>query len=285
MQHDAFLPPPPRPAPGISRRALFGLKLSARARADIDYDGVAARVRAGWDRDGHEPLLRALEPVAGVAVALAGVAPGMRVLDVGAGDGNVARAALALGAEVEACDVAPAMVARGRERCPRAAWREADAQALPYPDGAFDTTISAFGAPLAPRPRRTAAELARVTRPGGTVVVAAWTPRGLPGRLAELVESERPLPAGVPSPNRWGEPDTAQARFEPHLDELQVRTRTVALEFATPRDCFDALTRAAPPLGEGVYAGFERLLASCNTAPPAVCVDARYLLITGRRPG
>ncbi|MGH2948056.1 MAG: hypothetical protein ACRDPC_17685, partial [Solirubrobacteraceae bacterium] len=106
MGHDLYEPPPRREQQGISRRSLLRLGLSARGRADIDYDGVTARVRAAWERDGHEPLLRALEPVAAVLAEVAGVKAGDRVLDAGAGDGNVAAAALALGADVEACDLA-----------------------------------------------------------------------------------------------------------------------------------------------------------------------------------
>src|SRR5918998_2451423 len=178
------------PAAGgvISRRSLFGLRLSGAARRDIDYDEVTRRIRAGWDRDGHEPLLCQLEPAAELLCDLTLVAPGKRVLDAGAGDGNVALAAARRGAEVEACDIGPRMVERGKARCPAAFWRVADVQELPYDDGEFDAVLSSFGAHLAPKPSQAAGELVRVTRPGGFVAVAAWIPRGLPGRLDELIE-------------------------------------------------------------------------------------------------
>ena len=142
--------------------------------------------------------------------------PGARLLDVGAGDGNLALAAVRQGAEVEACDLAAAMVERGRARAGAVRWREADVQALPYPSGRFDAVASTFGAVLAPRALTAARELARVTRPGGTVALAAWVPRGLPGRLGELVESVQPLPHGVPRPAGWGVDEVAQtARLSP----------------------------------------------------------------------
>jgi SAM-dependent methyltransferase len=217
--------------------------------------------------------------VAEAAADLAGIAGGERVLDAGAGDGNVALACARRGARVEACDLAPGMVARGRERtgeCVR--WTQADVQALPYPDAAFDVVISTFGAALAPRARRAAGELARVLRPGGRLVLATWVPRGLPGRLDELV----PLPDGVRAPTAWADEDTASRRFEPDFEDLERRVRTVALAFPGPDAMFAAL--AAPfRLPDGARAAFDRLLAAQNNRPPAAEIDARYVLYAGQR--
>lgn len=287
VTRDVYGRVPPSQDPGISRRSLFGLRFTARARADIDYEGVTERVRAGWERDGHEPLLRAIAPVADVLVELAEVAAGQRVLDVAAGDGNVAAAALDRGAEVDACDLAPAMVERGRARSPDARWRVADAQELPYEDGAFDVVLSSLGAALAPRARRTARELVRVTRPGGVVALTAWVPRGLPGRMDELVEQLAPLPDGVRSPAQWGVQAVARQRLEPLLDDLELRLRTVPLAFPDADAFFAALARAAPLDADdraAIRPLFDQLLASCNNAPSAVQVDGRYLVAIGRRP-
>jgi hypothetical protein len=275
MPRDVYEPPPPRRAARVSRRALLGLG----ARDGVDYDGVTARVRAGWERDGNEPLQRALEPAAATLVQLAGVQAGDRVLVAAAGDGNVAAAALALGAEVDACDLAPAMVARGRARVPLARWIEADVQRLPYPDDTFDSVLSCFGAVLAPRARRTARELVRVTRRGGVVGLTAWVPKGLPGRLDELLD----WPEGVRAPSDWGRQEVARQRLEPLLDELELRTRTVQLTFADADAFFDALLRPYD-LDPALRPQIDRLLASCNNATVGVEIDARYLLVTGRRP-
>jgi SAM-dependent methyltransferase len=291
---DVYGKPPPRRAAGagpdsaISRRALFRLRLSGHARRDIDYRAVTGRVRDGWEREGHEAFLRQLEPAAELLADLTLAAPGKRILDAAAGDGNVALAAARRGAEVDACDIAPRMVERGRVRCPAAFWRVADVQELPYDDGEFDAVLSSFGAHLAPNPGAAAGELVRVARPGGFVALAAWIPRGLPGRMDELVERFAPRPEGVPQPDRWGVEDIVRRRLGPVMEDLQVRARTLPLRFDSPDAAFEALVR--PHLlderdREALRPRFERLLASCNNRPPAVEIDARYLAVVGRRPG
>ncbi len=289
--HDLYAPPPrprPRNETGISRRQLLRLRLTDAAREDIDYDGTTRGVRAGWDRDGHERLLRALEPVAGVMAELAALEPGMRVLDVGAGDGNLALACAHRGTTVDACDLAPTMVRRGRARCPAARWTVADAQALPYADDVFDAVLSTFGAVLAPQARRTAQELVRVARPGGLVGLTAWVPRGLPGRLDELVEALAPLPTGVRSPQEWGRQEVVRRRLSRALEDVELRLRTISLRFESADALFETLLAPTPLTAaqrEALRPDLDRLLASCNDAPaPAVALSARYLVALGRRP-
>jgi SAM-dependent methyltransferase len=290
VSRDLYAHRPGRPDRGsarVSRRALFGLRMSDASPGAIDYDRVTDRLRRVWDRDGHEPLLRAIEPVAEVAAELAEVGSGTRLLDVGAGDGNVALACAARGGTVSACDLAPAMAARGRARCGDGIeWAVADALDLPYGNASFDAVVSAFGATLAPHPARTVSELVRVTRPGGTVVLAAWVPRGLPGRLDELAEEIDPLPQGVPSPSCWGVEGVARRRLQPVLEHLELRGRSVPLRFADPDAAFAALA-GTTALDAGQLAelrpSFEHLLASCNESKAAVEIRARYMIARGRR--
>lgn len=284
---DTYRPAPrvqPRAGGRVSRRRLLGLSWTKLGDAPVDLDALAHERAAQWEGDARIVMLRALEPVADVLATAAGVEAGMRVLDAGAGDGNVALACAARGARVDACDLSAAMVDRGRARCGgEVAWRAGDVQRLPYADDRFDVVVSAFGAACAPHPRQAAAQLARVCRPGGRVAVAAWVPRGLPGRLPELVDAVDPPPEGVPPVGSWGRPERVQARLAPHLDELVLRTYVVALRFESVAACFEALVPSTLDDAQraALRPAFERLLASVNNRPPGVELDARYLVAGG----
>jgi SAM-dependent methyltransferase len=140
------------------------------------------------------------------------VPPGARVLDVGAGTGNVAAAASAAGAgEVVAAEPEPALVAAGRARLPGVEWVEAPASRLPFPDAAFDRVLSAFAAIFDPDHEATAAELARVCAPGGAIALTAWIPEGPLAAVAGLLRrGAPPPPGGARSPIGWA--DEAYAR-------------------------------------------------------------------------
>jgi hypothetical protein len=117
-----------------------------------------------------------------------------------------------------------------------------------------------------------------VLRPGGRLVLAAWVPRGLPGRLDELVA----YPDGVRRPSDWADEEIVRRRFEPLVGGLERRARTVSLAFPSADAMFGAL--AGPfRLGAGDRAAFGRLLAAQNNRPPAAEIDARYALYAGRR--
>lgn len=275
----------------VSRRALLRIPRSGLAEDDVDFDSATERVRRGWEQEGHATLLRALEPVAEVVADFAEIGPHQHLLDVGAGDGNLALAAAERGAEVDACDLAAGMVERGHARCAVTphdiAWRVADAQALPYADDSFDRVVSSFGAALAPRPNRTARELARVARPGAIVALAGWIPRGLPGGLEELVEPLAPRPNGIPRVAGWGIEAVVDRRLGRVLNGVELRIRTVALRFPSPEAAFDALVRPYDldaTRREALRPRFERALASCNKGPPQVEIDAPYLVALGRVP-
>jgi 2-polyprenyl-6-hydroxyphenyl methylase/3-demethylubiquinone-9 3-methyltransferase len=137
-------------------------------------------------------------------VADTGIERGMRVLDVATGTGNVAVRAAQRGARVTAVDLEPEQLARGRAEAGDLdiEWVEADAQALPFGDGAFDVVTSAAGAIFAPDHERVARELVRVTRPGGTVGMINFTPDGCSGEFFALFAPH--VPPG-PSPALWGD--------------------------------------------------------------------------------
>lgn len=125
---------------------------------------------AGYDRHFGPITRQAVEPT----LDAAGVGPGMRVLDVCTGPGILAEAALARGAEAVGLDFAPAWVAAARGRVRGAEFIEGDAQALPFPDAAFDAVVCGFGIIHLPDPAAALAEMRRVLRPGGRAAVSLW---------------------------------------------------------------------------------------------------------------
>src|SRR5438552_666097 len=116
-----------------------------------------------WAQGDYAAVAQMLEPHAVKLAGLCDIGPGMRVLDVAAGNGNFALAAAGQGAKVTACDLTPRMIDLGRARSEAAGldieWIEGDAEALPLPDGSFDLVASVFGAMFAPQPQLVARRL------------------------------------------------------------------------------------------------------------------------------
>lgn len=136
---------------------------------------------------------------------------GERVLDLATGTGWASRviAQRFPGARVTGADIAEQMLehARSVAALQRLAieYRQADAEQLPFADGAFDVLISTFGVMFASKPERAAAEIARVVRPGGRVVLATWTPDGNVFNMFGVMKKFMAAPpAPLPSPFDWG---------------------------------------------------------------------------------
>ena len=147
--------------------------------------------------------------MADALVERVGVSEGQDVLDVGAGDGNVAIRAAERGARVTASDITPELLDLGRGRAAAAGveidWVEGDAAELPFADASFDAVLSVFGCIFAPRHQAAADELVRVCRPGGTIGFAPGPPEGLNGQMLKLMASAMPAPPPeIQSPILWG---------------------------------------------------------------------------------
>ena len=177
------------------------------------------------------------------------VRPGERVLDVAAGSGNAAIPAALAGANVIASDLTPELFDAGRHEAARRGaeleWEEADAEALPYADGEFDTVLSCLGVMFAPHHQPAADELVRVCRPGGTIGLLNWTPEGFIGQMfATMKPYAPPPPPGAQPPPRWGSEDHVRGLFGDRVTDVHVRRQTVRIDwFRTPeefRDYFKA---------------------------------------------
>jgi ubiquinone/menaquinone biosynthesis C-methylase UbiE len=131
-----------------------------------------------WSGASYERIAETFAPIHDRVVEALAVEPGTRFLDVACGTGGVAVRAARAGADVTGIDISADQLAKARRAAEAEGlairFDEGDCQELPYADAEFDVVASAFGAIFAPDQERTAAELARVCRPGGRLALTAW---------------------------------------------------------------------------------------------------------------
>ena len=216
----------------------------------MDVEAIKERSRRIWGLGDYGALSEELRPAAQALADACAVSAGQEVLDVAAGDGNFALVCAHEGASVVGSDISPGMVERGRARSEAEGydveWVEADAEDLPFEDGRFDCAGSVFGAMMAPRPRRTAEELFRVVRPGGTVGMTAWTREGYTAELFELSRSYGPPSAG-PLSDEWSDVETVRERFDGLAARFEVEKRELVWEVESADRLMEMMSAASPP--------------------------------------
>jgi ubiquinone/menaquinone biosynthesis C-methylase UbiE len=251
-----------------------------------------------WSQGDYAALAREGMQAAEALVEASGLGAGHDVLDVAAGDGNVAVAAARRGAHVVASDLTPKMVELGRTRSEdegaAVEWVEADAEELPFADASFDRVLSAFGAMFAPRPEVATAELFRVLRAGGVVALANWTPESFIGRaIATVASFMPPPPAGVPAATEWGVEEVVRERLGAYAADVRVERRSVAMIHASVDAMLEFQRRSNGPciaasmvLGERapeLAGALREVLVELNRATDGSArVESDYLLVTAR---
>jgi SAM-dependent methyltransferase len=198
----------------------------------IDVSGFKEGQKAMWTAGDYGEVAQRIVPVGEYIAERAGAAAGVELLDVATGTGNVSIPAARAGARVTGLDLTPKLLEEQRARAAAAGLEieliEGDAEQLPFADGSFDRVTSCFGVMFAPRQPVAAAELVRVARPGGRIVVAAWTPNGMVGRMFRASAAYMPPPPeGFVPPMMWGEQDHVRGLFENSDVELSFELRTI----------------------------------------------------------
>lgn len=262
-----------------------------------------------WEKGDFTQVAQTMRTAGSGLVAQLGIGPGMKVLDLGSGDGTTAVPAARLGAEVLGVDIASNLVAAGNERATAEGltnlrFEEGDASALDnLADDSFDLVVTVFGAMFAPRPYDVAKEMVRVTRPGGRIVMGNWIP-GDPTLVAQILRIASayspPPPERFVSPMTWGVEEEVANRFREAgvaPESVTFDRREFRFEYDRPTSEFLKLFReyygptmnayaAADASGRAAEldAELEKLFASQNDGgADGTSIGATYLLVTATK--
>ena len=178
--------------------------------------------KALWEKGDFTRIARTMRESGDALVERIGVSRGLKVLDLGCGDGTTAVPMAQRGAEVLGVDIARNLVAAGIARAAQhglgnLTFREGDATRLDgIADASFDLVVSIFGAMFAPKPHDVAKEMVRVTKPGGRIVMGNWIPNDptLVAQILKVSSAYTPAPPeGFVSPMKWGIEGDVVERF------------------------------------------------------------------------
>ena len=263
--------------------------------------------KALWEKGDFTRIAESMRESGETLVASLGITEGLKILDLGCGDGTTALPAARLGADVLGVDIASNLVAAGNARAQKEGltnvkFQEGDASDLrDLEDDSFDLVISIFGAMFAPRPFDVAKEVVGVTRPGGRIVMGNWIPND-PTLVAQILKTSAayspPPPEGFISPMTWGVEDEVKARFTAAgvpEDNISFERDTYTFNFAgTPSElvgefkayygptmnAFEAA--AADGRDDELLAELDELFTAQNTDPSgeATSIPATFMLVT-----
>ncbi|GAA2144725.1 class I SAM-dependent methyltransferase [Nocardioides koreensis] len=272
--------------------------------AELDADrALKTKHRAMWALGDYPAVASEVIPSLGpVLVMAADVQPGDRVLDIGAGSGNVAVPAARAGGHVIASDLTPELFEAGRAYASAEGvdieWREADAEGLPFAEHTFDKVLSCVGVMFAPHHRASADELVRVSRPGGTIGLISWTPEGFIGQMfATMKPYVAPPPAGAQPPPLWGREEHVRDLLGDRVQDVTAERRTLTVDrFADGaqfRDFFKATYGPTIAAYRGIaddparVAELDEALAQLGDAAIGTdrTMEWEYLLFTARKQG
>ena len=212
---------------------------AARPPVAPDFEAIKTRQQNTWASGDFSVIGTTLQIVGESLCEAVDLRAGATVLDVAAGNGNAALAAARRFAEVTAVDFVPALLADGERRAAAdrlsVHWRVGDAEALPFENASFDVVLSTFGVMFAPNQSKAASELVRVSKPGGRIGLANWTPNGFIGQLFKVIGAHVPPPAGLDSPARWGVPAHLAEWFHESATRVHVEPKMFMFRYRSPQ--------------------------------------------------
>ena len=261
--------------------------------------------KALWEKGDFTRIAETMRESGDAFVQRLGITKGMRVLDLGCGDGTTALPAAKLGAEVLGVDIARNLVEAGNRRAAKQGltnlkFQEGDATNLEqFSDKNFDLVISIFGAMFAPKPFDVAKEMVRVTRPGGRIVMGNWIPND-PTLVAQILRISSsytpPPPEGFVSPMTWGIENNVSERFAAAgvpAEKISFVRDTFTFNFpGTPSEFVDEFRKYYGPTMNAFEAAekngraadlqreLEELFSSQNKSKDVTSIPATFLRVT-----
>ena len=265
-----------------------------------EMEALKTRLKATWMSGDYGHFAIYLELGALEFLSRINVEPGARILDVACGAGQTAIPMSRAGAKVTGVDIASNLIEQARARAQAenldARFDEGDAEMLPYDDGSFDLVVSLIGAMFAPRPELVSAELKRVCRPGGKIIMGNWTPTGFVGQMFKLHGKHVPPPAIMASPVKWGDEETIRERFNDGISHLKLSRRLYPFRYPFPpsevveffRTYYGPTHKAFAALDaqkqSALRADLEQLWTEHNTATDGMTsIDSEYLEVVAIR--
>ena len=203
-----------------------------------EIEALKESLKTTWNTGYYGIFAKGLESSAAEFLSRIPFSQGSRMLDLACGTGQIAFPAARSGAKVIGVDIAPKWIEQARARAKEegldAQFDEGDAKDLMFDDASFDLVISLIGAMFAPRPDRVAAEMVRVCRPGGRIVMGNWTPDGFIGQMFKTSAKHVPPPSLMPSPLLWGKEETVRERLGEQVADLQLTRRIYPFDYPFP---------------------------------------------------
>jgi SAM-dependent methyltransferase len=243
----------------------------------VDYDAIKTKQQGTWASGDYAMIGTTLQIVGEELAERVDIGAGERVLDVAAGNGNATLAAARRGATVIATDFVDTLLTRTSARAAAegldVTTRVADAERLPFGENVFDAVVSTFGVMFTPNQEQAAAELLRVTRPGGRIGLANWTPEGFVGQMFKIVGRYAPPPAGIRSPLEWGNEARVYELLTTGSDMVDVRRREYVFRYRSAthwlsefRTYYGPMNKAFASLDADAQLSFERDLTALAEA-------------------
>lgn len=271
--------------------------LEKTAEMSPEMEALKSRLKAQWESGDYGHFATYLERGAFEFLSRINVEPGARILDVACGAGQIAIPMGRVGAKVTGIDLASNLITQARARAKAenldVVFDEGDAENLPYEDDSFDVVISLIGAMFAPRAELVAAELKRVCKPGGKIIMGNWTPNGFVGQMFKTMGKHVPPSPLMDSPVKWGDEDTVRERFKDGISHLTLTRRLYPFNYPfSPSDVVEFFRTYYGPTFKAFAAldvekqaalrqDLDQLWWEHNTAPAGnTAVSAEYLEVT-----